>query len=462
MKPGEETGRGSYGGEKSREHLEKRIKELRKRKKRQRRSARRPFLSILPVLILTAFFLLCLTTSILALSTSGGGDGYLTSQLSPSNQEEIEARAALPGEIAAPPLNAAAGFLIDPDTGDVLYEKNADQSLPMASTTKIMTAVVVMENARLEEDVYISANASQTGESSIWLEEGEVLTVEQLLYALMVQSANDAATALAEHVGGSVEGFARMMNEKAAELGAANTHFSNPHGLDQEGHYSSARDLSLIAACAMKDPLFREIILADGYRIPWPGSPYDRVLENHNLFLEMYPYATGIKTGYTSGAGRCLVASASKDGRELISTVLNSDDWWNETVALMDYGFNDFERVEFAYEGQSLARVSVGDFPRREVDAVAPGDLSFTVRRDNLGGFDTATVYYREWLPYPVESGQEVGYLVSGEETDRPREVVLLSDESCLKPGALVRFFSFIAAVLGMWWRAIQWLIPGI
>ena len=442
--------------------IEKRIKELRKRKQREKRRARTGYLRYLPVAILVVFFFLCLTSSLITLGGSGGNEDYLTMEVSATNALEMEEMQLHPKEVAEPELAAVAAFLMDPETADILYEKNADQPLPMASTTKIMTAIVAMENASLSELITISNNASGVGESSVWLEEGEILSVEQLLYALLVQSANDAAVALAESVGGSEQAFVEMMNQKAAELGAENTHFVNSHGLDQEGHYSSARDLATMAEYAMRDPLFREIVKSDGYQIPWPGHPWNRVLENHNRLLEMYPYATGIKTGYTFGAGRCLVASASKEGRDLISVILNSDDYWNETIMLMEYGFGSFSRVEYAYSGQPLAAVEVGRFPTKEVNAVATSDLAFTVRRDRLDQFIMAMMYYREWLPYPVADGQEVGYLVAGKGSEYEREVVLVSDAYRLPPGFMVRFLSFIAAVFGLWWSWIKFIIPGI
>jgi D-alanyl-D-alanine carboxypeptidase (penicillin-binding protein 5/6) len=442
--------------------LEKRIKDLRKRKRKEKRRSKRPT-RIIILSLLALFLALFIFSGIYALASSGEEQRYLEKELPASNLEEIEGLAASKVAISEPSISAAAAFLMDPQTGDTLYEINADQSLPMASTTKIMTAVLVLENAPLEESVTVSAYADATGESSAWLEEGEVLTVEQLLYALMVQSANDAAVALAEKVGGSEEAFVEMMNAKAAELGLEHTHFANPHGLDAAGHYTSARDLATIAAYAMRIPEFRSIVVADGYEIPWPGHPYPRVLENHNKLLKLYPYATGIKTGYTLGAGKCLVASAQKEGRELVSVILNGgDSYWDQTISLMEYGFNDFARVEFAYSGQPLATVEVGDFPRREVNAVGRGDLVFTVRKDQLAEYENAVIRYLEWVPYPVEAGQEIGTLEVGTNTPRERSEILVSDQYRNNPNFLLRVFAFIGAVFALWWKALLWLIPGV
>lgn len=442
--------------------LEKRIKELRKRNRREKRKNTRQ-VRILIAVLLILFFALFLFSSIYTLASSGESERYLTKDLPASNLESFAGLAKSPMEVSEPAISSSAAFLLDTETGDMLFEENSDQSLPMASTTKIMTAVVVLENASLDESTCVSAYAEAVGESSAWLEEGEFLTVEQLLYALMIQSANDAAVALAECVGGTEDAFAEIMNEKAEEMGLENTHFTNPHGLDGEGHHTSARDLASIAAYAMTIPEFRLMVVTDEYEIPWPGHPYPRVLENHNKLLDMYPYATGIKTGYTVDAGKCLVASAEKDGRELISVILNGgESYWDQTISMMEYGFNDFVHVEFAYGNQPLAYVEVGDFPRRQVGAVGSEDLIFTVRKDRLKDFENASVHYLEWVPYPVAAGQEIGYMRVGEGTSYERNETLISEEYRKTPNFLVRILSFIAAVFALWWRGIQWLIPGL
>ena len=443
--------------------LKKRIKDLRRLKRRQQRRSRRSFSRVLPVTLLAAFLLLCVCTGIYTFASSGEEQRYLVMDLPATNQAEIMDLALAAGQVSEPGIGAAAAILLDPVTGDVLYQKSADQPLPMASTTKIMTAIVVLENASLRDSVTISEQASSVGEASAWLDKGEILSVEQLLYALLVQSANDAAVALAEHVGGTTEAFVEMMNAKARDLGLANTHFSNPHGLDEKGHYTSARDLAALAAYAMRDPIFREMVAADGYQIPWPGHPFPRVLENHNKLLKMYPYATGIKTGYTAGAGKCLVAEAERGARELISVILNGgESYWDQTISLLEYGFNSFARVEYAYAGQPLASVEVGEFPRRRVNAVGRADLVFTVRRDRLGDLSSARVYSLNWAPYPVTAGQEIGCMVVGEGSPNERSEPLVSDGHRSTPNFLFRLFCFIGAVFALWWRGIMWLIPGL
>jgi serine-type D-Ala-D-Ala carboxypeptidase (penicillin-binding protein 5/6) len=446
-----------------RQNVQRRIDELRRRKRRERRRSVHPLVRVLPPVLLIGFFLLCLVSSLLAITGRSGSSNYLSATLPPSNGAELETVAKNAGTISKPSIPALAAYLMDPETGDVLYSKNADHEYAMASTTKIMTAILTIENAALQDPVVISEHASTVGESSAWLSKGETLTTEQLLYALLLQSANDAAVALAESAGGSEEQFVTMMNEKAAELGLDHTHFSNPHGLDQQGHYTSAHDLAQIAAYAMKNPLFRQIVSTKTYEIPWPGHPYPRVLENHNKLLKTYPYAIGIKTGYTVDAGKCLVAAAEQNGRQLISVVLNGgDSYWDQSVQLMEYGFNAFIRVEFAYSGEALGKISVGNWPSREVNVVSGYDLVFTVREDYLPDFEEASIYYHEHLPYPVQQGQEVGYMVVGEGTPAEKQVPLTSDSRQNAPNIFIRFFAFTGSVVASWWKGLKWIIPGI
>jgi D-alanyl-D-alanine carboxypeptidase (penicillin-binding protein 5/6) len=461
--PGTPRERRPLSDEERRKILQKRIHELRKRRKRERRRSVHPFLRVIPVILLIVFFIACMASSLIAYGDRGGGNGYLTSILPASNGPQIDAVAADSGSVSAPYISAVAAYLMDPDTGDVLYEKNANKSYAMASTTKIMTAIVAIENSSLSDNVQISEHAAAVGESSAWLSKGETLTVEQLLYALLLQSANDAAVALAEGVAGSEQAFVDMMNQKAADLGATNTHFSNPHGLDQAGHYTSARDLATIAAYAMSNQEFRTIVQTKKYEIPWEGHPYPRVLENHNKLLSSYSWVTGIKTGYTANAGLCLVASGMKDGRQVISVVLNGGNgYWDESMSLLNYGFDSFARVEYAYSDDPLARIDVGNFPTRDVRAVSGNDLVFTVRRDYLKEFDTATIYYSEHLQYPVSEGQEIGYMVVAEGTPAEKRVPLISDTSQKAPNIISRCFAFTGSVFAVWWKGLKWIIPGV
>jgi len=239
-------------------------------------------------------------------------------------------------------IPAKSMIIIEASTGRPLFEKNAYQKLPMASTTKIMTAIVAIEECDVKETVTIPKQACGIEGSSVYLEEGEKLTVEQLLYGLMLRSGNDCAVALALHIGGSVEGFVKMMNDKAQAIGAYNTHFANPHGLHDDSHYTTAYDLALISSYAMKNSLFRQIVSTKKIEIPCTTRDYGRILYNKNKMLSRYEGATGIKTGFTRQAGRCLVSSAMRDGMELICVVLNCGPMWEVSEQYLDLMFDKY------------------------------------------------------------------------------------------------------------------------
>lgn len=263
--------------------------------------------------------------------------------------------------MAAPPesLSARSAVLIDGASGRLLYEKNGFEKLSMASTTKIMTAILAIENCGMDDVVTISSTASGVEGSSLWLEVGEKLSVEQLLYGLMLNSGNDAAVALAEQVSGTVDDFVKLMNNKARELGMFNTSFETPNGLDSDDHYTTAYDMAIMTRYAMTLPDFRKIVGTKNAAIPWADNPWDRSLKNHNKLLWQYEGCTGVKTGYTKKSGRCLVSAAMRDGRELIAVTLNAPDDWNDHTKLLDYGFNDFRASVLARKGQLWETVTV-------------------------------------------------------------------------------------------------------
>lgn len=237
-----------------------------------------------------------------------------------------------------PEVLSKAAVIIDFDTGMVVYEKNSRARRAPASTTKMMTALVTLENARLDEVVVAGPNVL-VEPSIIGLDPGDRLTVEQMLYGLLLPSGNDAAIALAEHVGGSVGGFAGMMNAKAAQLGMKDSQFMNPHGLDADGHYSSAYDLALLTRAAMRNPVFEKIVATRELRIQ---TPIRWLFANNNRLLSSYQGADGVKTGYTDDAGRCLAFSATRNGHRAISVVLDSGDLWNDSSTLLDYFFANY------------------------------------------------------------------------------------------------------------------------
>ena len=272
-----------------------------------------------------------------------------------------------------PPLTAPAWILYDDTYGRELASHQADLPRAVASTTKMMTALVALESAGLERRAVISRRAAGVGESEIGLTAGEEMwTVRDLLAALLVASANDAAVALAEHIGGSMEDFAEMMNDRAEEMGLENTRFANPHGLDQEGHYSAARDLLAIARAGMENADFAGWVGAQTVDLPADREGEPRAAVNTNRLLADYPGAIGIKTGYTDLAGLSLAAAAERDGRRLYAVVLGSEDHFAEGAALLDYGFREFGTATLV-EGGGLHRPLGGLLAGEALESPQPG-----------------------------------------------------------------------------------------
>jgi D-alanyl-D-alanine carboxypeptidase len=251
-------------------------------------------------------------------------------------------------------LNAEAAALIDVHSGRILFSQNGDKRMKIASLTKIMTAIVAIEHGRLTDSVKAGKRAVGKEGSSIYLKLGEEMSLLHLLYGLMLRSGNDAAVAIAEHVGGSEEGFVWLMNAKAEFLGLKNTQFRNPHGLDEEGHYSTANDMAKLTAYALQNPTFREIVKTKVKTVPDPGQPWNITWYNKNKMLTLYEGADGVKTGYTKQALRCLVSSATRNGQQLAAVTLNDPDDWTDHRKLLDFGFQNYPLHTLAREGESV------------------------------------------------------------------------------------------------------------
>jgi len=249
---------------------------------------------------------------------------------------------------------AQAAALIDVESGRILYTKNGDTPMRIASLTKIMTAIVAIEHGKLSDKVKIGKRAVGKEGSSIYLKLGEEMNLETILYGLMLRSGNDAATAIAEHVGGSEEGFVYLMNEKAKMLGLTNSQFKNPHGLDEEGHRSSANDLAKLTAYALHNPTFKAIVKTKVKKAPNPGEDWDYEWTNKNKMLQMYDGADGVKTGYTKLALRCLVSSATRDGQQLAAVTINDGDDWVDHRQMLDWGFANYPLAEVAHKDQPI------------------------------------------------------------------------------------------------------------
>lgn len=328
------------------------------------------------------------------------------------------------GALAQGETSAKAACVLEMETGRVLFEQNARARLPMASTTKVMTALLAIENGDLSAPVTCSANAFGVPGTSIYLAEGETLTLEQMLYGLMLASGNDAAVAIAEHIGGSVPQFVQRMNARAAELGAANTHFANPNGLPDDTHVTTAYDLALIARAAMGNDTFRKIVSTQRVEIPWAGRSYNRQLKNKNRLLESYPGATGVKTGFTSRAGRCLVFGASRDGMELVGVVLNCSDWFDEAERLMDACFETYTMARVLGPTMAAGKIAVEDGRRESARLCAMQELRVPLHE---GESAQIVLDVPQSLRAPGYAGQHIGtaQVVVGGKTLASCEVVL-------------------------------------
>ena len=326
--------------------------------------------------------------------------------------------------LVPPKIQAKSAILMDMDSDRVLYSHNANSRRLMGSTTKIMTALLVLDTLPLNQEVTVSARAASVGQQSLGLKAGDRLTVEQLLYGALVHSGNDAAFALAEACSGSMAAFVGRMNEKAGELGLSNTHYVNPDGLDAPTEYSSAADLATLARVAMERPEFRRIVGTVNYSILLPGNSVPFAFRNVNKLLGTVSWVTGIKTGSTSGAGFCLVASGAKDGTSLISVVLGESSWtptWANSQALLDYGFKweqvaaqpvpaspvtPVKDVSLAQPSVAVAALPVPYHSGAELELVTKDGLHVTIPQ---GAKVKSAVTLSSTLTLPVQAGQVLG-----------------------------------------------------
>ena len=355
------------------------------------------------------------TTTII--STAGG---VLPATTGTTVQTQTTSRAATGSLAAAPSLSAPAAILIDVGSGRVIYSHNANARRQIASTTKIMTCIVAIESLHLDKVVTASKRAEATNESQLGMKAGQQFTVEQLLYALMVKSANDAGVALAEASAGTVEAFVEKMNDKAAALGLKNTHFTNPHGLDTTGYkagYSSARDLATLAQYAMKNEEFRKVVGTVDWSITMPGDTKVQTFRNHNEILGAVSWVTGVKTGYTSKAGFCLVGSGTSKGVSLISVILGEKTQapcWADSKALLQYGFSQYQTVKLAAQGVPTAEMVLPYRLDEKLELVTDKAVEATVFK---GDQTKSQVTVDPHLVLPVRAGQVYGkveYTVGG------------------------------------------------
>ncbi len=315
-------------------------------------------------------------------------------------------------------VSAKSAVLYEPSQKKLYFSKNSDTRLPMASTTKIMTALVAIENASPDMIISVPKEAVGIEGSSLYLKEGEIFTLRDLLFGLMLRSANDAAEAIACAVGGTREAFVALMNEKAKSLSLQNTHFENPHGLDGDTHYTTARELAIITAHALDNPIFYEICKT--YKTIIKNSCGEaRLVVNHNKMLKLYEGAIGVKTGYTKKCGRCLVSAAERDGVRLISVTLNAPDDWNDHTKMLTHGFSSIERVMLCDMGkisQSLPLIGADD----STVTVKNKDILYTVLPK--GKKITHKIIIDNYLCAPLDANNAVGeavFYADGEEIAR-------------------------------------------
>lgn len=306
----------------------------------------------------------------------------------------------LPCSVSA--LSAQKAILVDTVTGRPIYQLNSNSRSLIASTTKIMTALLVCEQCNVLDRMRVPAQAVGIEGSSMYLQAGEILTIQELLYGLMMSSGNDAAVALAIYCGGNVEGFCGMMNDKAKALGMTQTHFSNPNGLDAVDHYSTARDLGILAAYAMENPIFAKTVSTKTIKAG------ERYLRNHNKLLWLYEGADGVKTGYTKAAGRILVSSAKRDNRRLVAVTINDPNDWQDHQALLNRGFSEYSVRQVISCGQVLGNVAVVGGTLPNVDLIAQEDFSYSLCANECVQFLKAGT---DFVYAPVVKGADAGYV---------------------------------------------------
>ncbi len=321
-----------------------------------------------------------------------------------------------------PTINSRAAIVMDRNSGVILYGKNENDQRKMASTTKIMTAIVVIENANLDDIVTVSAKAAGTGGSRLGLHTNDKISVRNLLYGLLLCSGNDSAVALAEYVGGDIEGFSKMMNKKCDELGLSSTHFVTPHGLDNDEHYTTAYELALITNYALKNDIFKRYVATKNCTIAI--NNYSKNLSNTNELLGSLNGVYGVKTGFTNGANRCLVTSVKRNNMDLICVVLGADtkkDRTKDSIELIEYAFKNFElinikeKIQTEFENWKLCNISNFTIEKGlySVPEIILDDVPYEQFPINSNQIDKLNIYIycNNYLKAPVEANSVIGYL---------------------------------------------------
>jgi D-alanyl-D-alanine carboxypeptidase (penicillin-binding protein 5/6) len=337
----------------------------------------------------------------------------------------------VPNYREGPYITARSAVLIEATTGTVVYGKNEHMRMHPASTTKIMTALLAIELGDMDSTVVVSGKAASTGGSTLWLKKGQTIKLGDLIRGTMLRSGNDGCVAIAEHIAGSEKDFVRMMNLKARKLGAMNTRFANPHGLTEPNHYSTAFDLALMARYGLKYPLFADIVSTREAEVTLiqGESEEKRKLTNTNWLLWSFEGADGVKTGTTQAAGYCLVASATRNGIQFISVVLDSHARWSDSARLLSYGFEEFHVMTFAESGKTLTKIGVKGGTEPEVGVMPLDNLRIAVPRA-LSHLIREKIILDEPLIAPVVAGQIIGRLAIVFDEDELARVDLAAEAS--------------------------------
>ena len=310
--------------------------------------------------------------------------------------------------------SAKAAVVINADTGEVIYSQNAEEKLPMASTTKIMTALLLCEKGDMEKEITVTDQMVRVEGTSMGLLAGDKVSYKALLYGMLLASGNDAANATAYALGGTIDGFVKMMNDKAVELGLSNTHFETPSGLDGDEHYTTALDLANLARVCMENELFYEAASSKSATLEYGNPPYRRTLTNHNKLLKTFEGAVGVKTGFTKKAGRCLVSCAERDGKRVIAVTLKDPNDWADHTELLNYGLDSIKTAQIIPEDSQYTIPVIssgGESLKVEIE-------DFSVNTLDTNGF-SYKINLPEFLYAPIKKGETVGsvtYYKNGEE----------------------------------------------
>lgn len=324
--------------------------------------------------------------------------------------------------------SAKAAILINADTGEVIYEHNADERLPMASTTKIMTGLLLCENGELQKEITVTEQMIRVEGSSMGLLAGDKVTLHDLLYGLMLASGNDAANVIAYVLGGTINGFVKKMNNKADELGLNNTNFVTPSGLDAEEHYTSARDLANLTRIALQNEDFAAAVSSKSAVLNYGNPPYRRTLTNHNKLLKSFDGAIGVKTGFTKKSGRCLVSAAERDGKRIIAVTLKDPNDWSDHKELLEYGLSKINITEIKPDVQNYKiPVISGEEAAIAVD-IEPFVFS-SLSQENF----SCTVNLPKFLYAPIEKGEVIGSVIYKSKDNVIEEIDIKAEKQVLK-----------------------------